>query len=349
MSSTTRFKLDLKCLVFGGPDGNKAYALVDRAAPVLVQALIPASDPRLLTWSFITAGWSIADSSYLDGDTASCIMNKAGEVIALGSWEDVRGPDHHYSRGFVYNPYNPLPEVERRFTSNALWMQLNMAANINNTESEWSQIIIDTGADDNSAREVALTGTHLLIRKLHATGSTTRELVGLGGWTLYSDNFLYIFTAYGNFGFAATTLVRIPFSPNATIPSQLLAGPPTGTTSIDTSSTNYNCSWDKTFLTAALDDKFYLLCQKDFGFGYSMNLYVYDNKTGTQNSKLRAPVTVAGIDESITVRLNTGAVDDGRDSLRGTYSRLGVWRSGSLGRGGIPNASIPTATEVKQI
>ncbi len=63
-------------------------------------------------------------------------------------------------------------------------MEVNVSANINNTETEKAQLMIDTGADDNSAMEIALTASNLLIRRLHAPGSNTRELVGMGGWAL---------------------------------------------------------------------------------------------------------------------------------------------------------------------
>ncbi|KAF9948655.1 hypothetical protein BGZ72_009448 [Mortierella alpina] len=272
--ATSQITLDLKCLVSGGPDGSKTYALVKtRDVFVLVQALIPADAPHLLRWEYVTAGWSFRESYNLNGDTPSCIMNKAGELIAMGSWSDIRLSTNKTRRGLVYNPHNPLPLVERRWTSNALWMAVDVATDINNYESEWAQLMIDTGADDGSALEVALTGSQLLIRRLHSTGFSTRELVGLSGWTLprpldsestarlqYSDQFLYIFTTYGTYGADDTSLVRIPFNPNSTFSGQILAGPPTGTTPIDISSALNKCNWREGFSTAASDNKFYLFC-----------------------------------------------------------------------------------------
>ncbi|KAF9936782.1 hypothetical protein BGZ67_002001 [Mortierella alpina] len=313
MESSAQIILDLKCLAFGGPDGSKAYALVEYGGTyVLIQAQVPAADPRLLTWDFVTAGWSLPTSYYLNGVTASCscIINKAGELIAMRSWSTA------IHRGLVYNPFNPLPQVEGRFTSNALWMEVNVASSVNNTEGEKDQIMIDTGAEDNSAMEIALTGSHVLIRRLHATGFTTRELVSLGGWALprplaqehiaqvrYSSNFVYILTNYEAYGAADTSLVRIPLNPNATFSSQLLTGPPTGTTAIDISSSISKCSWNMEFFTAASDNKFYLLCQRDVGLGYTVNLFIYDNKAGAQTPKLGAAVTVTGIDPSTKIRL----------------------------------------------
>ncbi|KAF9270903.1 hypothetical protein BGZ68_004648, partial [Mortierella alpina] len=108
-------------------------------------------------------------------------MNKAGELMAMGSWSGIQAPDIRTRRGFVYYPNTP--SVGGQDTSSALWMEINVAANIDNSEKEWAQLMIDTGADDSSAMEVVLTGSHLLIRRLQAT-ENGRELVGLGGWAL---------------------------------------------------------------------------------------------------------------------------------------------------------------------
>ncbi|KAF9273203.1 hypothetical protein BGZ68_001727, partial [Mortierella alpina] len=314
MSSSTRILLDLKCLVFGGPDPTKAYALVNNGnTPVLVQALTEATGTRSFTWDFVTAGWIFQKSYDLQGNTASCFMNKAGELIALGSWSGIQAPDNRTRRGLVYNPYNPLPSVGGRATSNALWMEINVAANIDNSVKEWAQLMIDTGADS-SAMEVVLTGSHLLIRRLQAMGDS-RELVGLGGWALprplddastvqlqHSNNSLYIFSAYGA---NDTSLMRIPFNPSATFTSQISTGPPTGTVAIDISSSNNKCEWNMGFNTAAWENKFYLLCK---GLGMTgtvltRNLFVYDNTADSQSPKLGAAVPVTGVFSDLNAKI----------------------------------------------
>ncbi len=188
MSRVTKITLQLQCLTFDPLNGSKAYALATHEnAYILVQAVIPAADPHLFRWNFVSADWSLEKSHYLRGNAASCIMNRAGDLVAMESWNETRASDTLSRRGLVYNPHNPLPLVEGRNTSNALWMEVNVAANIGNFGDEMAQLMIDTGADDNSAMEIALTASHLLIRRLHAPGSKTRELVGLGGWTLVSQ------------------------------------------------------------------------------------------------------------------------------------------------------------------
>ncbi|KAF9571632.1 hypothetical protein EC968_000372 [Mortierella alpina] len=312
MPSYYTLTLDLKCLVFDVANGSQAYALVKTQnipVPFLIQAIIPAADPQSSTWKFVSAGWPLQGSYDVFRDTASCIMNKAGELIAIDTWKGVQNSDTRTFRGLVYNPYNPLPLVEGRQTSNALWMGIDKADNIDDTARERAQLIIDTGADDNSTMEVALTGTQLLVRRLYATGSNTRELVGLGGWALprplddasntqvqYSNNSLYVFSAYGG---NDTSLARIPFNPSSTIPSQA----PIGTTPIDISSTANRCNWSKAYFTAVSGNKFYLLCQGSDPVNMisTRNLFVYDNMPDDQNPKLGAAVPVTGIDSACTI------------------------------------------------
>ncbi|KAF9936783.1 hypothetical protein BGZ67_002002 [Mortierella alpina] len=244
-------------------------------------------------------------------DLKCLVLGGSDEAMAYGLREsNLRTKSR---RGLVYNPYNPLPRVEGRLTSNALWMEVNVAANINNTESERAQLMIDTGADDNSAMEIALTGSHLLVRHLHVTAFTTRELVGLGGWTLsrplddastaqlqFYNNTLYVFSANGA---NDTSLAKMPFNPNSSIPNQLLPGPPTGTTSIDISSTATKCNWSSGYSTAVSHGKFYLLCQKiELGVPVR-SLFTYDNTVGDRSPKLGAAVPVNGIEPSCTINM----------------------------------------------
>ncbi|KAF9948654.1 hypothetical protein BGZ72_009447 [Mortierella alpina] len=271
MSTNVLVGLDLKCLVLSGPNGNNAYAVVkSEGTHVLVKAVIPAADPQLLKWDFVTAAWSFQESYDLSGGSASCIRNKAGELIAMGPWTGIQTYDTHTRRGFVYNPYNPLPLVEGRETSNALWMAVDVATNINNYENEWAQLVIDTDEDDSSALEVVLTRSQISFRNLRAS-EQVRELVGLGGWMLprplldtstaqlqYSNNSLFVFTAYGA---NDTSLMRIPFDPKSTPSSQNLTELPTGTMPIDISSTVNKCNWSDGYATALSNNKFYILCQ----------------------------------------------------------------------------------------
>ncbi|KAF9948653.1 hypothetical protein BGZ72_009446, partial [Mortierella alpina] len=185
-------------------------------------------------------------------------------------------------------------------------MEVNPAADINNYEREWTQLMIDTGADGSSALEIALTRSQILIRQLKAIGFSSRQLAGLGGWNLpsplkdastaqlqYSNKSLFVFTSYGA---DDTSLVRIPFNPNSTFSSPILAGLPTGTTSIDISSALDKCSWESGYYTAVSGDKFYLLCQgREFtGTAALVRLFMYDNAAGTENPKLGAAVQVTG-------------------------------------------------------
>ena len=182
------FSLDLKCLAFGGPNGTSAYGLVKTLdVPVVVQAHMSSTDYPILSWSFVTAGWIFQQSYELDGNTTSCVLNKPGELLAMAPWSGNLAPSNRFRRGLVYNPYNPLPIVEGRRTSNALWMEVNPAANIDNYEREWTQLMIDTGADGNSALEIALTRSQILIRQLKAIGFSSRQLAGLGGWNLVNS------------------------------------------------------------------------------------------------------------------------------------------------------------------
>ncbi|KAF9936784.1 hypothetical protein BGZ67_002003 [Mortierella alpina] len=299
------------CLVFDASNGSKAYALVKNTlVPILVQAVIPAADPQSFNWEFVSAGWPFQESYHLEGSTASCIMNKAGELIAMGSWSGDQPSSTKVRRGLVYNPYNPLPIVEGRQTSNALWMEINTPANINNTENEKAQLMIDTGTLGNSAIEIALTRSHLLVRSVLATGSTLREMAGLGGWTLprplndastaqlkHSNNLLYVFSANGA---NDTSLVRIPFNPRSTTPGQIFPGLPKETTSIDISTAS-KCNWSSGYSTAVSDNKFYLLC-KEKASG-TQNFFVYDNKADDQNPKLGAAVPVIGLDPQCKINL----------------------------------------------
>ncbi|KAF9273202.1 hypothetical protein BGZ68_001726 [Mortierella alpina] len=313
MSRTDEINLQIKCLVFDPSNKSKAYALVDiRKVHILVEALIPATDPQAFTWKFVSAGWSFQESYTLEGTAASCIMNNAGELIAMGSWSGSGNqtsylPSRH---GLVYNPYNPLPLIEGRQTSNALWMEVNAAGNINQNEREKAQLMIDLGTYDNSAMEIALTGSRLSIRRLQASGGTLRELTEQGGWMLprplddastaqiqYSNNSLYLFSTYGA---NDASLVRIPFNPNSTIPSQV----PIGTTPIDISSTTNKCSWNSGYSTAVSGHMFYLYCQRtEVGGGPIRNLFVYDNTANNQNPKLGAAVPVTGIDPSCKINM----------------------------------------------
>ncbi|KAF9964222.1 hypothetical protein BGZ70_006779 [Mortierella alpina] len=308
--------LDLKCLVPGGSDGTKYYGLVKtRGVHILVHALIPESYPQGVQWEFVTAGWSFQELYDLQGDSASCIMNKAGELIAMGSWSGIQTNDHQTHRGLVYNPFNPLPVLEGKLTSNALWKEVNLATTTTDQyQNEWAQLMINTDLDYNSEREIVLTKSQIVFRYLYLNLiENRRELVNMGAWTLprplddastaqlqYSNNSLYVFIAHGA---NDTSLMRIPFDPSSLIPNQLLPGLPTGTTSIDISSTANKCTWDRGYSTSVSDNKFYLLC-KDLAMGAIVrNLFVYENTADNENPKLGAAVPVNGIDPSCTVRM----------------------------------------------
>ncbi|KAF9571633.1 hypothetical protein EC968_000373 [Mortierella alpina] len=316
MSSYDELNLDLKCLVFTGSDGTNAYGLVKardvyfRDVIVLVQAIIPADDPQLLKWDFVTAAWSFQESHDLQGDTASCVINKAGELTAVGSWSGIERHDTRTRHGLVYNPFNPLPLVGGLSTSNALWTAVDMPTDTDDKYvSEWAQLMIDIGSDHYSEREIVLTNSQIVFRYSKAT-TNNRELINMGAWTLpraltdastaqlqYSDNSLYVFITYGA---NDTLLMRIPFNPNSSIPYQLLPELPSGTSSIDIVSTANKCDWSRGYSTAVSDNRFYILCQKIEIEVPLRSLFVYDN---TENPKLGAAIPVTGIDPSCTIKM----------------------------------------------
>ncbi|CAO3568298.1 unnamed protein product [Mortierella alpina] len=305
--------VDLKCLVLSGSDGTKAYGLVKtRNVHILVQALIPAGDPQSVHWEFVTAGWSFQELYDLQGDSASCIMNKAGELIAMGPWTGIQTSNDRDQRGLVYNSFNPLPVLEGKLTSNASWMRVILATTTDKYQSEWAQLMIDTGSDINSEREIALTKSQIVFRYLNVFDNR-RELVNMGAWTLprplndsstaqlqYSNNSLYVFSAHEA---NDTSLMKIPFNPSSSIPNQLRPELPTGTATIDISSTANKCAWDIGFTTAVSDNKFYLLCQKIEMGTIVRSLFVYENTPDNKDPALGAAVPVNGIDPSCTVRM----------------------------------------------
>ncbi|CAO3568297.1 unnamed protein product [Mortierella alpina] len=192
-------------------------------------------------------------------------------------------------------------------------MEINTGPNMDDTEKELAQLMVDTGTEGSSAVVIALTRGHVLFRSMLPTGFTTRQVAGLGSWTLprtlidgytaqlqYSNKFLYLFSAAEAYD---PSLLRLPFDPRGTIPSEASDDLPKGTTSIDISTAN-NCTWTRNFSTAVSGNKFYLLCQAKKNSTLSTRvLFVYDNTPGAQSPKLSAPVPVTGIHPSCTINL----------------------------------------------
>ncbi|KAF9937000.1 hypothetical protein BGZ70_006715, partial [Mortierella alpina] len=62
-------------------------------------------------------------------------------------------------------------------------MEVNLATTTDQYQNEWAQLMIDTGSDINSEREIVLTKSQIFFRYLNVIGNR-RELVNMGAWTL---------------------------------------------------------------------------------------------------------------------------------------------------------------------